>query len=158
MRSGFSGTSSLGRPGARYPQEKLWDTDLQKGHIFNHGSAPAPRNRKKRTHTHPHMVIESQVCRYKAEGKTGEYCTVNCRGPHPHPGFNVAEPGLERGWADGGNSLRGKASHSALTEHLSFTFHPLSTYRALAMCQALGKAPGTHTCMRETTPWLLPRS
>lgn len=22
-------TSSLGRPGAHYPQEKLWDTDLQ---------------------------------------------------------------------------------------------------------------------------------
>lgn len=28
-------TSSLGWPGARYPQEKLWDTDLQKCHIFN---------------------------------------------------------------------------------------------------------------------------
>lgn len=84
-------TSSLSWPGARYPQEKLWDTDLQKCHIFNHRSAPAPRNRKKRTHTHPHMVIKSQVCHYKAEGKTGEYCTVNCRGPHPHPMSNSGQ-------------------------------------------------------------------
>lgn len=42
------------------------------------------------------MVIKSQVCLYKAEGKTGKYCTVNCRGPHPHPVFNGGQPQLRK--------------------------------------------------------------
>lgn len=79
-----------------YPQEKSWDTELQKCHTFIHKSPPAPRDREERTHTHPHMVIKSQVCHYKAEGKTGKYCTVNCRGPHPHPVFNGGQPQLRK--------------------------------------------------------------
>lgn len=73
-------------PRSPYPQEKPSDTELQKCHIFT--DHPVPRDREERTQKHPHMVIKSQVCLYEAEGKTGEYCTVNCRGPHPHPVFN----------------------------------------------------------------------
>lgn len=90
---------SSGQPGAPTPQEKSWDTELQKCHIFIHKPPPAPRDREERTHTHPHIVIKSQVCHYKAEGKTGKYCTVNCRGPHPHPVFKGGQPSLER-WTD----------------------------------------------------------
>lgn len=93
-RSGFPGTHSSGQPGTPTPKRNFGILNCR-SITYSFRDQPLPPGMEKKGHTHPHMVIKSQVCHYKAEGKTGEYCTVNCRGPHPHPMFNggQAQPG-----------------------------------------------------------------
>lgn len=88
---------SSGRPGAPTPKRNLGILNCRNvTHSFTNHPLPPGIERKGHTHIHPHMVIKSQVCRHKAEGKTGKYCTVNCRGPPPTPCLMVANLGVER--------------------------------------------------------------
>lgn len=90
LKSGFPGTHSSGWPGAPNSKRNPGILNCRNvTHSFTDQPLPHPGTQKDtQTSTQPHMVIKSQVCHYKAESKTGEYCTMNYRSPHPHPKFN----------------------------------------------------------------------
>lgn len=113
------------------PQEKPWDTDCRNVTCsFTDLPCPPGERRHAHAHAHAHMVIRSQVCHHKAEGKTGDYCTVNRRGSRPAP-MGLVVGGQPAGPACGGTS------RSGCTAHLSPTH---SAFTAPTTCQTPGKA------------------